>query len=92
MRAVKRLSDGLAQRRMLRVFNHHRSPRDRLKRDPMQTNRTAERENRHDAANTANHAHEASELADQCQSMGWFVLVFRSRRDKSAVAFVDISC
>ena len=56
MRAIESLSDGLAQRRVLRVFNHHRSPRDRLKRDPMQTNRAAEREDRHDPADTANHA------------------------------------
>ena len=92
MRAIESLSDGLAQRRVLRVFNHHRSPRDRLKRDPMQTDRAAERENRHDAANTANHARETSEPAEQCQSMAQFVLVFRSRRNKSAVAFVEINC
>jgi len=42
----------------------------------MQTSRAAERENRPDAANTANHAREASEPADQCQSMGRFVLLF----------------
>src|SRR5947208_4820909 len=76
MSAIESLIDGLAQRRVLRVFNHHRSPCDRLKRDPMQTNRAAERENRHDAADTANHAHETSEPADQCQSTRWFVLVF----------------
>jgi len=76
MSAVERLSNRRAQGRVLRVLENHRSPRDRLKRDPMQTNRAAERENRPDAANTANHAREASEPADQCQSMGRFVLLF----------------
>ena len=76
MSAVERLGDRRAQWRVLRVLDNHRSPRHRLKRDPMQTNRAAERENRHDAADTTNHAHEASEPADQCQSMARFVLVF----------------
>ena len=92
MSAVERLGERRAQRRVLRVLDNHRSPRHRLKRDPMQTDRAAERENHHDAADTTNHTHEASEPADQCQSMAQFVLVFRSRRNKSAVAFVEINC
>ena len=56
MCAVERLSNRRAQWRVLRVLDNHRRPRHRLKRDPMQTDRAAERENRHDTANTANHA------------------------------------
>ena len=76
MCAVERLSNRRAQWRVFRVLDNHRRPRHRLKRDPVQTDRAAERENRPDAANTANHAREASEPADQCQSMGRFVLLF----------------
>lgn len=60
MRAVKRLSNRLAQRRTLRVINDHRCPRQRLERDPMQSDCAAKRENRGDAGGAAKHEREAS--------------------------------
>jgi len=60
MRAVKRLSKGLAQRRALRVINHHRRPCERLQRDPMQTNRQTKRADRDDPASAAKHDREAN--------------------------------
>ena len=60
MCAVKRLSNRLAQRRALRVINDHRCPRQRLERDPMQTDCAAKRENRGDAGGAAKHEREAS--------------------------------
>jgi hypothetical protein len=38
--AVKSLGNRLAQRRMPRIINDHRRPCERLKSDPVQTNRT----------------------------------------------------
>jgi len=60
MSAVKGLSNRLAQRRPLRVINDHRCPRQRLERDPMQSDCAAKRENRGDAGGAAKHEREAS--------------------------------
>jgi len=67
MRTVKCLRYRGAKRRVLRVLNNHCRPRERLKRDPMQTNCAAKRENRHKAASSAKHFHEASERRYECQ-------------------------
>ena len=60
MRAIKRLSNRFPQRRALRVINDHRRPRQRLERDPMQSDCAAKRENRGNPAGAAKHEREAS--------------------------------
>ena len=60
MSAVEGLSNRLAERRALRIINDHRCPGHRLKRDPMQPDRAAKRENRGNAAGAAKHDCEAS--------------------------------
>ena len=60
MRAIKRLSNRLAQRCTLRVIDDHRCPRQRLERDPMQSDCATECDNRGDAGGATKHDREAS--------------------------------
>ena len=60
MDTVKGLRDRCPQRRALRVINDHRCPRQRLERDPMQTNRATKCDDCSEAAGAAKHEREAS--------------------------------
>lgn len=66
--AVKSLSNRLAQRRMPRIINDHRRPRERLQSDPMQSDGATECDDRGDPASATKHDSEASERIAQCQS------------------------
>jgi len=102
MRAIESLSDCCSQRRVLRVLNNHCRPGERLKRDPMQTDCAAKREDRHEPASSAKHLHEGSErrYESQCGTIP-MLLRLRSGRlhaaslpfpSKNAVTFVKINC
>jgi hypothetical protein len=69
MCAIKRLSNRLAQRRVLRVINDHCRPCERLQSDPMQTNRETKCADRGDPASAAQHDCEARERPDQSQAI-----------------------
>jgi len=58
--AVKRLSNRLAQRRILRIINDHRRPGERLQSDPMQPDGATECDNRCNPADASKHNREAS--------------------------------
>ena len=60
MIAIKSLADRDAERLLLRVFNQHRSPGQRLKRNPMQPDRETERADRCDSPKAPKHADETS--------------------------------
>lgn len=68
MRAVKRLSNRLAQGRVLGVINDHCRPCERLQSDPVQTNRQTKCADRGDPAGAAKHDCEASHRLVRCQS------------------------
>jgi len=55
MRAIEGLSDRLAERRAFRILDDHGRPGHGLKRDPLQTDGTAKRENGNCAAETLKH-------------------------------------
>ena len=60
MIAIESLANRDAKRLLLRVLNQHRSPGQRLKRNPMQTDRETERADRCDSPKAPEHAHETS--------------------------------
>jgi ribosomal protein L37E len=72
MSAVKRPSNRLPQRRALGIIYDHGCPSHRLKRDPVQSDCAAKRDNRGDPASTAEHDHEASARGFLCQSPSTF--------------------
>ncbi len=76
MSAVERLRNCLAQRRVLRVIDHHGRPCERLQSDPMQTNRQTKCADRGDPTNAPKHDCEANHRMVLCQSRlddGWSV-------------------
>ena len=60
MFAIKSLADRDAEWLFFRVLNQHRSPGQRLKRNPMQTDRETERADRCDSPKAPEHADETS--------------------------------
>ena len=67
MCAIKRLSNRLAQRRVLGVINDHRRPCERLQSDPMPTDRETKCADRGDPAGAAQHDCEANHRVVWCQ-------------------------